>query len=220
MRPPVQRGGVTVSLMKVPRRQILIAAILAARMVCAESPAKRVVLMLGPPGAGKTTQSEALKTALGLPIISLEDIMRLEREGNARANNSAHRQLASGELIDDEAANAAIRTRIKQKDCRRGFILDGYPSTAKQAEYFEALLGSLRLPRPTVIHLSIPDAQAYQRLQKRGGADDSPENTERRIVQYRHDAELLLARYPDAITVDATTSPAAVADSIRKALRY
>lgn len=191
--------------MNVRRRQIVL-AIVAAGMARGESPAKRVVIMLGPPGAGKTTQSETLKSALRLPIVSLEDILRLERAGSGPQ--------------DDAAANAAVRTRIMQKDCRRGFILDGYPSTATQAEYFETLLASLRLPRPTVIHLSIPDEQAYLRLQKRGSAEDSPANTERRIVEYRQRAELLLARYPDAITVDATKSPAVVADSIWKAVRY
>ena len=76
------------------------------------------------------------------------------------------------------------------------------------------------MPKPTVIHLSIPDMEADRRLTKRGGPNDSPGNTERRLVEYRRRAELLMARYPNAITVNGAQSPDVVASRIREALRY
>ena len=187
------------------RRHIL-AWLLLAGVAHAEPPAKRVILLLGPPAAGKTTQAQALRGALGLPAVSMDDL---------RGAPTGLRDAAS-----DEAANVLVRKRIAAKDCKRGFILDGYPFTAKQAEYFQSLLTQLGFPSPKVIHLSIPDSDAYLRTQVRGRADDTPEIAERRIVEYRREAELLLARYPEAVTIDATKPQAEVTAAIRKALGY
>ena len=199
--------------MAVPRRQFL-AGFLLAGFVSAQTPPKRIILMLGPPGSGKTTQSERLKSALGLPVVSMTDM--LQSQGGAKGGAKA----ATGDVVSDEVANSLLRKRITQKDCERGFILDGYPFTAKQAEYFEALLKELGLPRPSVIHLSITDYEVDQRLAKRGRAEDSPANTELRIVMYRKQAELLMPLYPNAITLDASKPQEVVAARIRQALGY
>ena len=126
----------------------------------------------------------------------------------------------TGNIVSDETANSLLRKRISRKDCEHGFILDGYPFTVKQAEYFEALLKELGLPSPAVIHLSITDYEVDKRLAKRGSVEDSPANTELRIVMYRKQAELLMPRYPNAITVDASKPPDTVAARIRQALGY
>ena len=204
--------------MSVPRRQVL-AGFLLVSFVCAQAPPKRIILMLGPPGSGKTTQSERLKSALGLPVISMTDMLQSEGvEEWTNRNSSAQR--ATGDIFSDEMANSLLRKRISRKDCEHGFILDGYPFTEKQAEYLEALLRELGLPRPAVIHLSITDYEVDQRLAKRGRGEDSPANTELRIVMYRKQAELLMPRYPDAITLDASKPPDVVATRIRQALGY
>jgi adenylate kinase len=150
----------------------------------------------------------------------MTDVLRKEGGGKGGLNKNLHAQIAAGDMVSDEVADSLLKKRISRKDCERGFILDGYPSTAKQAEYFDALLAELGLPRPAVIHLSISDSEAARRLERRGRADDSPANTERRIKEYRSQADLLLARYPNATTVDGTKSPDAVAASIRQALGY
>jgi adenylate kinase len=183
--------------MSVPRRQLL-GGFFLVTLVSAKAPPKRIILILGPPGSGKTTQAERLKSALRLPVISL----------------------AGSDKVSDEETNSLLRKRISRNDCEHGFILDGYPFTAKQAEYFDALLKELGLPRPAVIHLSITDYEVDQRLAKRGREQDSPGNTELRIVMYRKQAELLMPRYPDAITLDASQPPDVVAARIRKALGY
>jgi adenylate kinase len=117
-------------------------------------------------------------------------------------------------------ANSMLRKRVSRKDCEHGFILDGYPFTEKQAEYLEALLRELGLPRPTVIHLSITDYEVDQRLAKRGRGEDSPGNRQLRIVMYRKQAEVLMPRYPDTITLDASQPVDVVATRIRQALGY
>jgi len=65
----------------------------------------------------------------------MSDVLRKEGGGKGGLNKNLRAQIASGELVSDEAANDLIRKRITQKDCERGFILDGYPSTAKQAVF-------------------------------------------------------------------------------------
>ena len=205
--------------MSLPRREIL-AGFFLIGSASAQPPPKRVIVMLGPPGSGKTTQSEKLKAALRLPVVSMTEVLRTAGGGKGGLNRNLKVQIATGDLVSDEIANSLMRTRISQKDCERGFIVDGYPFTVKQAEYFDALLEDLGLPRPSVIHLSIPDSEADRRLANRGRAEDSESNRERRIVEYRKQAELLLARYPTAVTVDAMKSPGAVAARIREALGY
>lgn len=205
--------------MTLPRRHIL-AGFLLIGSVFGQTPTKRVILIIGPPGSGKTTQSEKLKSALALPIISMSDVLKAAGGGKGGLNKNLRAQIAAGEMVSDQTADTLMRKRITRKDCEGGFILDGYPSTVKQAEYFDALLSELGLPAPAVIHLSIPDNEATRRLEKRGRADDSPANTERRIAEYRGQAQLLLARYPHAVTIDGTKSPDAVAASIRQALKY
>jgi adenylate kinase len=150
----------------------------------------------------------------------MADVLRTEGGGKGGLNRKLRAQIATGDLVSDEIANSLMQKRISRKDCERGFIVDGYPSTARQAEYFDALLTDLGLPSPVVIHLSIPDSEADRRLERRGRAEDSDANRQRRIVEYRRQAELLLARYPSAVTIDATKSPGAVAASIRRALGY
>lgn len=204
--------------MTLPRRHL--ASFLLLGFAYAQAPAKRVILILGAPGSGKTTQAEELKAALGLPVISMTDTLNRERKGQSGVDPKAQAQVTGDESVSDEVANALMRKRLLQKDCERGFIVDGYPFTVKQAEYFETLLSDLGLPSPTVIHLSIPDSEADLRLSKRGRAEDSPANTERRIVEYRRRAELLMLRYPNAITVNGAQSPDVVAARIREALRY
>lgn len=212
------RSGCYCSSMRASRREWLV-SVVSSVAVFAQSTPKRVVLLLGPPGAGKTTQAEKLKAALGVPVISMSDVLRRAGGGKRTDLNKAlKKQIAGGELLSDEVANDLIRERITRKDAARGFIMDGYPATAKQAEFFDATLADLGLPAPVVIHLSIPDSVADSRLSQRGRADDSSANIERRIVDYREQAALILARYPGAVkTIDGTQSPDSVAQAVRKA---
>jgi adenylate kinase len=203
--------------MSTSRRRWLL--LLAAAPMTAQASPPRVILLLGPPGAGKTTQAEKLSRLLRIPAISMADVLRREGGGRTQLNKALRAQIAGGELISDEAANQLIGKRIARKDAQGGFILDGYPGTARQAEYFDALLVDRALPKPVVIHLSIPDTVADTRLQKRGRADDEPANIERRIVEYRDQAALILGRYTDSVkTIDGSKSPDTVAQSIREAL--
>src|SRR5687767_11152219 len=104
---------ILLTIMSIKRRQIL-AGLLLARFVGAQPRRKRIILILGPPGSGKTTQSERLKSALGLPVVSMTDMLQRESGGNSESKPT-----------DDETANSLLRKRISRKDCEHGFILDG-----------------------------------------------------------------------------------------------
>ncbi len=167
-----------------------------------------VILMLGAPGSGKTTQAKNLSQKYKLPVISMSKILKKESgwvKTKLKTGLKAH--LASGDLVNDEMANSLIEKYISKGKAVDGFILDGYPLTVKQAEYLEATLKERGLPLPIVIHLKVPDSVATQRMLHRQRADDKPEIIERRLADYHAEAKFILNRYGDRVrTVDGTPS--------------
>ncbi len=112
------------------------------------------IVMFGSPGSGKGTQSKYLVEWLGIPQISTGDMLREHiRQGSAIGISVAGRMRA-GSLVSDELVNELVEERIEQPDCRRGFILDGYPRTPAQAEKLMGLLGNTGAEE-VVIHLGV-----------------------------------------------------------------
>lgn len=98
-----------------------------------------VVILLGPPGAGKGTQSARLSAALGIPAISTGEILRSECQSGSDLGREVEAVLARGELVSDPIMNELVTRRLGEPDCARGCILDGYPRTLDQARYLENL---------------------------------------------------------------------------------
>src|SRR6266849_8386709 len=93
----------------------------------------RIIVLMGAPGAGKGTQARLIQERLGLPQISTGDMLRaLEAE-------DIHSTQTSGKLISDEVVIGLVKERTKQDDCKRGYVLDGFPRTPAQAEMLEKL---------------------------------------------------------------------------------
>ena len=177
-----------------------------------------VILLLGPPGAGKTTQAKNLSRKYRIPAISMAEILK-KAGGKVNFNRSLKVPLASGEMVNDEVANQLIHQRITQKDAQQGFLLDGYPQTPKQAEYLETQLKERGLPDPVVLLLEVPDAVALERMSTRGRADDTPELSRKRLQQYRAEEKLVLDRYTkNQKKVDGTAKPQEVWQQIQRAL--
>jgi adenylate kinase len=184
-----------------------------------ETQAKRVILLVGAPGAGKSTQAKKLSKRLDIPAISMSDILRKEGGGKSDLNKRLKAQIASGELVSDEIANALVRKRITQKDAERGFILDGYPRTAAQADYLHATLADLGLPTPIVVSIAVPEQVALERMETRRRADDKPEIMKRRLDEHKQQADFVLERYKGLVkTVDGSGSPDQVAKQIEQAV--
>jgi adenylate kinase len=115
-----------------------------------------VLLLFGPPGSGKGTQARLITNWLGIPAISTGDMLRAEIQAGTELGNAARSIMASGGLVGDDLVNKMLANRIAQPDCQRGFLLDGYPRTVQQAEYFDSLVKERNLPKPIILHLDVP----------------------------------------------------------------
>ena len=119
------------------------------------------IILLGAPGSGKGTLGERLERSKGFPRISTGDILRKAvREGTPLGKRAAA-IMAKGDLVSDEIVTGLVRERIAEPDCRKGYILDGYPRTVAQAEALSRLDGD----RPEVVlALDVKDETVVARL--------------------------------------------------------
>lgn len=126
-----------------------------------------VLLLFGPPGCGKGTQSHLIVDWLGIPAISTGDMLRGEIKAGSELGKAAQATIASGGLVSDDLVNRILRTRISQPDCSRGFILDGYPRTVEQAEFLDSTLQQSSAGLPLVLHFDVPKDALIGRMTSR-----------------------------------------------------
>ncbi|MGB9235112.1 MAG: adenylate kinase [Terriglobales bacterium] len=98
------------------------------------------VILLGPPGAGKGTQAKQIVERYGIPQISTGDLLRDHVALGTSLGVEAKAIMARGELVPDELMYGMVAQRLRERDCRRGFVLDGFPRTAAQAGWLDAFL--------------------------------------------------------------------------------
>ena len=92
------------------------------------------IIFLGPPGAGKGTHAQRLMNELGIPQISTGDMLRQAMKAETEMGLAAKRYIEAGELVPDEVVIGIVKDRLSAEDCQKGYILDGFPRTVKQAE--------------------------------------------------------------------------------------
>jgi len=102
---------------------------------------RKVVILLGHPGVGKGTQARAIVSKLGIPQISTGDMLREAIANKTPYGREAKEKMDAGELVSDSIVNGIVDERIKREDCKKGFILDGYPRNVTQAETLRAQVG-------------------------------------------------------------------------------
>lgn len=122
-----------------------------------------IYVMLGGPATGKGTRSEILSDKLKIPHISTGDILRAAAE----RNNDIKQKLSKGELIPDDVVNELLYIRLNRKDCKNGFILDGYPRKIDQAYALEAMMRKLNMRITEAIELIVPREIAFKRVLER-----------------------------------------------------
>jgi len=120
------------------------------------------IVILGPPGSGKGTYSSRLATKLGVPHISTGDIFREEIKNGSELGRSISSYVSNGKLVPDDIVNRVMEKRLSREDCKKGFILDGYPRTINQAEFLEKFSKI-----DVVINLNVPDEVIVRRLSSR-----------------------------------------------------
>jgi adenylate kinase len=173
---------------------ITVAALFVISTVLAQAaPPPKIILLVGPPGSGKTTQARFLAKKYGLPTFSMADLLKNEMAKGRKdaVSKSLAGAIASGEVLPDEAAADLVRLRLFRTDVGKGFVLDGFPSTAGQAKALDRMLEEHQLPKAVVVVLDAPDDVIRKRMMERGRVDDKPENIDRRIREFRHEATLL-----------------------------
>jgi adenylate kinase len=179
------------------------------------------MILLGPPGAGKGTYASRLTAILGIPHISTGDIVRDEIKAQTELGKTIREYSDKGELVPDEIIIRLLTKRLRKPDCERGFILDGFPRTKKQAEALDKI-SKIDL----VINVNVPDDIIIKRLSNRtvcrrcgtiynkltlkpkinnicdecGGElyqreDDKPEVIQERLNVYRKKTEPLIEYY-------------------------
>src|SRR5258708_3645012 len=123
----------------------------------------KIIVLMGAPGAGKGTQARLLQHRLGLPQISTGDMFRALAQTQTPLAEEVRAIQQAGKLIPDELVIRVVEDRTTRDDCLRGYILDGFPRTAAQAEMLEELAGRQR-KKPSAMLIDVPRALLGKRM--------------------------------------------------------
>lgn len=120
------------------------------------------IILLGAPGAGKGTQAKMLQEKMGIPQLSTGDMLRAAVQNKTEIGLKAKAVMDAGNLVSDAIVNAIVKERIQEADCKKGYILDGYPRTLDQADALSEMLGDEKLD--AVIEITVDDEAVVERI--------------------------------------------------------
>ena len=185
----------------------------------------RRMLLLGPPGAGKGTQALRLAANLGIPQISTGDMLRGAVAAGTEVGRQAQDLMDRGELVPDAVVIEVAEERLSQADAESGFVLDGFPRTAAQAEALDVLLKRMGTSLECCVALVVDGDSLVARLLERakieGRSDDSEETIRTRMSVYHAQTAPLVDYYRKQgilAEVDGLGSIEEVAKRIEEAL--
>jgi adenylate kinase len=157
------------------------------------------LILFGPPGSGKGTQSEKLISKYGLKHISTGDLLRSEIANQTPLGMEAKKFMDKGELVPDEVVIGMISSVIDHNESAKGFLFDGFPRTAAQAEALDKLLDLKKAPIAVMLALDVTEEELIKRLVKRGEtsgrSDDTNETVIRARIQEYHKKTTAVADY-------------------------
>ena len=159
------------------------------------------LVLFGPPGAGKGTQSKILTETRGLPQLSTGDMLRAAIASGTPLGLASKALMDKGALVPDETVIGIIAERYDQPDCAKGAVFDGFPRTIAQAEALDRMLAERGRKIDLVLELKVDDAALLARVESRiaaGGpvrADDNPETLKKRLEVYYQSTAPVLAHY-------------------------
>jgi adenylate kinase len=179
------------------------------------------LVILGGAGAGKGTQARQLSTHLNVPCIATGDILRTAIAAGTPLGCQAQPYVEKGELVPDEIMIEFMRQRLLLPDVTNGWVLDGYPRTAFQAEELDFLLEKLQQNLDWAIWLDVPEPVLISRSLQRSRSDDQPEIVSRRIELFKQRTIPILEYYEyrqRLITINGNQSPDRVEQDILQKL--
>ena len=125
------------------------------------------ILLMGPPGAGKGTQAEKLIREYGIPQISTGDMFRAAVKSGTALGKEANRYMDKGALVPDSVTVGIVKERLAQDDCKKGWILDGFPRTTAQASALDAILHDLGIQLTAVLDFNVNRDDLVKRVSGR-----------------------------------------------------
>ena len=154
------------------------------------------LLIVGPPGAGKGTQSARLTERFGIPAIATGDIFRANIKNQTPLGIEVKAIVDAGDYVPDSLTNALVTSRLEEEDALDGFLLDGYPRTIDQIAFLDELLAKRGQGLDAVIQLVADQEEVVTRLRKRaieqGRTDDTEEAIRHRQEVYARETAPLI----------------------------
>jgi adenylate kinase len=143
------------------------------------------LILFGPPGSGKGTQSEKLIAKYGLKHLSTGDLLRSEIAQQTALGIEAKKVMDKGELVPDEVVIGMISSAIDNNESVKGFLFDGFPRTAAQAEALDKLLELKKTSIAVMLALEVGEEELVKRLMKRGETSGRSDDTNESVIRAR-----------------------------------
>lgn len=191
---------------------VLVASLAPAPAPCQE-PQAPVVVLIGPPGSGKSTQAARIQKRYRFAVITREQLMQDDPALLARYKQP---DIQGVEPRADPALNNLFLQRLERTDISKGLLLDGYPATKNHADFLQKVIGDKGLARPLVLQLDVSDDVVRQRLEK-----ESPAKLEQDLKDYHREMDFIGAYFPEAdiVRIDGARKPNGVFKQIRQTLK-
>ncbi len=145
------------------------------------------IVLFGPPGAGKGTQSEKLIERYKLIHLSTGDIFRANIKGETELGLLAKSYMDKGQLVPDEVTIDMVKDAVSQNENANGFIFDGFPRTNKQADALDAFLAEMNTSITAMISLDVEEEELRARLANRAKDSGRPDDADPKVIQNRID---------------------------------
>ena len=182
-------------------------------------------LIVGPPGAGKGTQSARITATFGIPAIATGDIFRANIKNKTELGQQVKAIIDAGDYVPDSLTNDLVAHRLQEPDAADGFLLDGYPRTLDQLSFLDGVLADSGTALDAVIQLMVDPNEVVSRLLKRaheeGRTDDTEDTIRHRQSLYQRETAPLIAVYKErglVIEIDALGEVEHVSQRIADAL--